>query len=333
MSGSLLMLAAAPGWKEVVSCPTFWGLLAAVIGLYLVVPPHTRRRQVVGGLVAIVGLLLIIGDQVHLQWPVGSLAPHVVFWLLAGVAIFGGVGMISAQSPIYSAMWFALSLLGVAALFLQQDAQFLGVATMIVYAGAIVVTFLFVLMLAQPEGHSTADRISWGVLPKLAGVIVAGALVGMVSQVIHPAKAVAAATAEGEEAPPLATPQAKGSLRDQLEEKFPELAGHLADVKVDSAADDSNTVTLLFRDTVDVKVADADIAQTLQPVIPNATIKRQLATSDVQADRHMAHLGGYLFSRHLIAVELAGTLLLAALVGAVGMVIQGRLSKEGAAHE
>ena len=47
----------------------------------------------------------------------------------------------------------------------------------------------------------------------------------------------------------------------------------------------------------------------------------------------MAGLGGYLFSRHLIAVELAGTLLLAALVGAVSMIIQGRLNKEGEAHE
>ena len=60
-----------------------------------------------------------------------------------------------------------MSLLGTAALFLLQGAQFLGIATVAVYAGAIVVTFLFVLMLAQPEGHAFYDRISWGFTPRL----------------------------------------------------------------------------------------------------------------------------------------------------------------------
>ncbi len=54
------------------------------------------------------------------------------------------------------------SLLGTAGLFLFQGAQFLSIATVAVYAGAIVVTFLFVLMLAQPEGHAFYDRIGWG---------------------------------------------------------------------------------------------------------------------------------------------------------------------------
>ena len=54
-----------------------------------------------------------------------------------------------------------MSLLGTAGLFLFQGAQFLGVATIVVYAGAILVTFLFVLMLAQPEGHAFYDRVSW----------------------------------------------------------------------------------------------------------------------------------------------------------------------------
>ena len=58
----------------------------------------------------------------------------------------------------------ALSLLGTAGLFLFQGAQFLAVATIVVYAGAILVTFLFVLMLAQPEGQASYDRVSWEAL-------------------------------------------------------------------------------------------------------------------------------------------------------------------------
>ena len=45
-----------------------------------------------------------------------------------------------------------------------QGAQFLAVATVVVYAGAILVTFLFVLMLAQPEGRTYYDRLSWEAL-------------------------------------------------------------------------------------------------------------------------------------------------------------------------
>ena len=68
---------------------------------------------------------------------------------------------VTFRNPVYCAIWFALSLLGTAGLFLFQGAQFLGVATVVVYAGAILVTFLFVLMLAQPAGSAFYDRLSW----------------------------------------------------------------------------------------------------------------------------------------------------------------------------
>jgi NADH-quinone oxidoreductase subunit J len=52
-------------------------------------------------------------------------------------------------------------LLGTAGLLLLAGAQFLAIATVVVYAGAILVTFLFVLMLAQPEGRAAYDRVSF----------------------------------------------------------------------------------------------------------------------------------------------------------------------------
>ncbi len=53
-------------------------------------------------------------------------------------------------------------------------------------------------------------------------------------------------------------------------------------------------------------------------------VKRRENRDDVLHPAHMAHLGAQLFSRHLLSVELAGTLLLVALVGAISIVIQGR---------
>ena len=71
---------------------------------------------------------------------------------------------VTFRNPVYCAIWFGLSLLGTAGLFLFHGAQFLAVATVVVYAGAILVTFLFVLMLAQPEGQASYDRVSWEAL-------------------------------------------------------------------------------------------------------------------------------------------------------------------------
>ena len=71
-----------------------------------------------------------------------------MFYSIAAVTLVSAVGAITMRSPVYCAIWVALTLLGVAGLFFFQGAQFLGVATVVVYAGAILVTMLFVLMLA-----------------------------------------------------------------------------------------------------------------------------------------------------------------------------------------
>ncbi len=80
----------------------------------------------------------------------GHWARDGVFWILAGVTVVAAVGTITLPQPGLLRHLVRAALLGTAGLFLFQGAQFLGVATIVVYAGAILVTFLFVLMLAQP---------------------------------------------------------------------------------------------------------------------------------------------------------------------------------------
>ena len=60
----------------------------------------------------------------------------------------------TSRNPVYSALWFASVVLSTSGLFLLADAPFLAAGTIIVYAGAIIVTFLFVIMLAQMEGKA-----------------------------------------------------------------------------------------------------------------------------------------------------------------------------------
>lgn len=232
------------------------GIAAATVllgaGLWLLLPRGGSQGRGIGALLSVISLALFAYVVVRID-------PHhrigdSVFLLLAATTIISALGAVTLRSPVYCAIWFALTLLGTAGLFLYQGAQFLGVATVVVYAGAILVTFLFVLMLAQPKGLTSYDRVSW---EGLLSAATAAVLVGLLSALVF--------------APP---PAEQGSRS---------LAG-------------------LNEDHVSAADREAEI---LSP-------------------DHMAHLGGQLFSRHLIAVEVAGTLLLAALVGAVAIVAHGK---------
>ena len=70
-----------------------------------------------------------------------------LFWLVAAIALIASVSMIVQRNPVYSALFLIVTLLSIAGLFLLLNAQFLAVIQIIVYAGAIMVLFLFVIML------------------------------------------------------------------------------------------------------------------------------------------------------------------------------------------
>lgn len=70
-----------------------------------------------------------------------------LFWLLAVIALVASVSMIIQRNPVYSALFLIATLLSLAGLFLLLNAPFLAVIQIIIYAGAIMVLFLFVIML------------------------------------------------------------------------------------------------------------------------------------------------------------------------------------------
>lgn len=107
----------------------------------------------------------------------GNIGEEAVFALVAMVAVVSAAATIVTRSPVYAAIWFAMTLAGVAGVLLILGAQFLGVATIVVYAGAILVMFLFVLMLAQPAGLASYDRVSSEpMLSAIAGAVLVGLL-------------------------------------------------------------------------------------------------------------------------------------------------------------
>jgi NADH-quinone oxidoreductase subunit J len=140
--------------------------------------PRAASRFCVAGVVTAAAAGGVLSAQV---FAIGGWTTNSVFGVLAAVTVISGVGTVTMRSPVYCALWFAMTLLGTAGLFLFQGAQFLALATVAVYAGAIVVTFLFVLMLAQPRGHAVYDRVSW---QPLAAAAVGAVMVGVLTTTI-----------------------------------------------------------------------------------------------------------------------------------------------------
>ena len=77
----------------------------------------------------------------------GATIPDVVtFVVSAAVVLVGAVGVVTSRNPVHAALSLVMTLFGVAVLFVEQHADFLAAVQVIVYAGAIVVLFLFVIM-------------------------------------------------------------------------------------------------------------------------------------------------------------------------------------------
>ena len=91
----------------------------------------------------------------------------VYFYACAAAAVLGALGVVVSKNPIRGAMGLLLLILSVAGLFLALHAQFLAAIQLIVYAGAIVVLFLFVIMLLGPSASTPSDRR--GLLPRVFG--------------------------------------------------------------------------------------------------------------------------------------------------------------------
>ena len=218
--------------------------LTGAAGMWLMLPRGAGKGRAAGMLLWAVSLGLF-GSRLPIL--ADGWSAHGVFLALAGVTVVSAACAVTFRNPVYCAIWFGLTLFGTAGLLLYQGSQFLAVATLVVYAGAILVTLLFVLMLANPTGHASYDQVSWEApLSATVGLIIVGVL----------------------------------------------------------------TLTLTTS------------------LSTNATAKDSVTNTDREAkilhDQHVARLGAQLFSRHLIAVEVAGTLLLVALVGAIAMVMHSR---------
>jgi len=108
---------------------------------------------------------------------------ELIFFVFAGIAVFCGISLVAQTHPIAS----ALSLIGVmgslAIIYLQLGGEFIAAAQVIVYAGAIMVLFVFVIMLLNAGAEGTSLNVSS--FAKYAGIVLLAAFLGLISFIIQ----------------------------------------------------------------------------------------------------------------------------------------------------
>ena len=128
------------------------------LALYFLLPTTGRSTKTAGaifGLAALAGAMVLCGSRF-----LSASGANAFFYLSATVAIAASVLMVISEKPVYSALYFVLVILSITPLLLLQQAEFLAIALVIIYAGAILVTYVFVIMLLQQSGPSVYDRRS-----------------------------------------------------------------------------------------------------------------------------------------------------------------------------
>ena len=98
---------------------------------------------------------------------------QILFWLLSVVALFSALMVISSKNPVYSVLWLIATFFAISGHFILLNAQFLAIVNIIVYAGAIMVLFLFVIMLMNLNKETEPRKNRW---LKMAGAIAGGCL-------------------------------------------------------------------------------------------------------------------------------------------------------------
>ncbi len=363
--------------------------LAAVLAIagFAFLLPRPKGRAVKEGIAALIASLVVFGVWVYSAYgrPMPDLVGSVLFALFSLGALGFGTVLVVQKNPARGAFAFAFVILSTCGLFLLLAAPFLMAATIIIYAGAIIVTFLFVLMLSHAEGPSdetARSREPW--FGGLAGFAFTGlVLFTLYLTQIHndPAKAGAsentaprpdqrlpAAVLTNDERKVLADAVAKldaadeqfegplatvadklrvgeyfGMIRDQIEavvgmgrpgslrtrlEKVGVRPGETIPLRTDAQAKAVLHRTAVVRDLneqaydrvvnnlYDAKPDWEKVKAGIHSLRDEVLL---LAGAGELPARNVGNLGYLLYTDYLLAIELAGTLLLVATIGAVAI--------------
>jgi NADH-quinone oxidoreductase subunit J len=312
--------------------------LLGFAAIYILMPKARRSKPLWGGVLA--ALALIIGAAVLIRTDTFWIE-SLLFYAFAGLAVLAGGMMITQKNPVHSALSFALVVLSTCGIFLLQAAPFLMAATIIIYAGAIVVTFLFVIMLAQQEGVSNADqRTREPFLASLAGCILLAALLCILNRTYNTSELDGMIRDLNQLTKAADDAAVKRLLGDPATAQSSDLIEKLKKFHPESEDLNRGWVLMKVHPTRGTEMVQKYAKILLVKIDGERREHGSLALLNVPGKANtpghaepgklpaanVAALGKTLFTDYLIPVELAATLLLVATIGAI--CIAGRKTEE-----
>lgn len=281
-----------------------YGLIAlGALGVGLALPRRGTSPQVIGAILAALAAGGVVVALTLQCTPNDRPAPF--FYVFAAIGLAAALRVITHPRPVYAALWFIMTVLASAGLFLMLSAEFMAFAFIIVYAGAILITYLFVIMLATQAPVEGETEVLAGydvsarepIAATVVGFVMLGALTTMMFRGIP-------------EVPP-AQQSASEALIARLPRKIESdlrAAGLIQPDEGVATEKESGDALITMGEHGAVTVRKADGSTRL---IARAQWPKDLGISNVQA------LGFNFLSEHPGSIEIAGVLLMMAMLGAV----------------
>jgi NADH-quinone oxidoreductase subunit J len=105
-------------------------------------------------------------------------AQNIAFYVIAALIVFGAIRVVTCKNLMHAALWLVVVLAGVAAQYILLAAEFVAVTQVLVYLGAIIVLFLFGIMLTRAK-TGTDEDLDNGKIPKIGAGVIGVAMLGL----------------------------------------------------------------------------------------------------------------------------------------------------------
>ncbi|MBC7783595.1 MAG: NADH-quinone oxidoreductase subunit J [Burkholderiales bacterium] len=169
VAGTSAQAATGPSAASAITSPVSPGAVVAlciVAGLatWLMLP---GKREIairrVGAVILTAAAL--ISAALLMRWTAAQGGMGAYFWIFSAIALVSSIRVITHTKPVYSALYFVLTVFATAGLFVLMWAEFMAAALVLIYAGAILITYVFVIMLASEAAAIGAGDNPAGTIP------------------------------------------------------------------------------------------------------------------------------------------------------------------------
>ncbi len=292
------------------------------VGLYLILRPGAKSLRMAGVLIGLaaaislgLGLLKTAAGTLapfdSVPGAVASEGPSTVFTgLFCLIALASAVRMITHPRPVYVALYFVLVVVSSAGLFLLLQAEFMAFALVIVYAGAILITYLFVLMLAQ-QAESEDDLRALAEYDRVPREPATAVVVGLIMVAVL-SDALFGAGPDGQPRPGGPRGQVTASEASAAEWALLDKLPRSRDAAVRALVPDFREVVLTDGRSVVIRDGAAFVT-----IVDGEGATRELELPASAAPNNTERVGLALVADFPVSLELAGVILTMAMFGAV----------------